>query len=234
MDVSSKNPAGAVDPARAAGWARRQGVLSLGHVSLHEQRRALQQPNGWSRWLAPRRGAKAFDPVPALALAFPVRLYQRDSQRAKPEAKHESGSLKAELSPLLRRSELLLFARAKRSNQEKARPCLRALRTCGTPGPLRRRDFSTRHPCRVEKRRASMRVALRVFPVGSVAAEGDLKSKAQEPRHKQEREREGERKRRSNEKRPASAGRPWDTAGCRTGYATVEERSAAMRSSSGG
>ena len=151
---------------------------------------------------------------------------------AKPEAKHESGSLKAELSPLLRRSELLLFARAKRSNQEKARPCLRALRTCGTPGPLRRRDFSTRHPCRVEKRRTSLCAALRVFPVGSVAAEGDLKSKAQEPRHKRERERE--RKRCSNEKRPASAGRPWATAGCRTGYATVDERSAAMRSSSGG
>jgi len=110
------------------------------------------------RWLAPRRGAKAFDPVPALALAFPGRLYQRDSQRAKPEAKHESGRLKAELSPLLRRSELLLFVRAKRSNQEKHAPASAPSPRSGL-GPLRRRDFSTRHPCLVEKRRASLHVA---------------------------------------------------------------------------
>ncbi|MGE8280729.1 MAG: hypothetical protein ACN6O2_09860, partial [Stenotrophomonas sp.] len=31
-DVSSKNPASAVDPRRAAAWARRQGVLSLGYL----------------------------------------------------------------------------------------------------------------------------------------------------------------------------------------------------------
>ncbi len=114
------------------------------------------------RWLAPRRGAKAFDSVSALALASPKWLCQSDRQRAKAETKHESRRLKAELSPLLRRSELLLFARAKRSNQEKARPAYAptALRAAG---PLRRWDFSTRHPCLVEKRRASMRVALRVF-----------------------------------------------------------------------
>ena len=44
------------------------------------------------------------------------------------------------------------------------------------PGPLRRRDFSTRHPCLVEKRRASLHVALRVIPTGSVATEGDPES----------------------------------------------------------
>ncbi|WP_313255293.1 hypothetical protein [Stenotrophomonas acidaminiphila] len=37
-DVSSKNPAVGVDPARVARRARRQGVLSLGYFSLHEQR----------------------------------------------------------------------------------------------------------------------------------------------------------------------------------------------------
>ncbi len=37
-DVSSKNPAGGVNPARVARRARRQGVLSLGYFSLHEQR----------------------------------------------------------------------------------------------------------------------------------------------------------------------------------------------------
>ena len=37
-DVSSKNPAGGVNPARLARRARRQGVLSLGYFSLHEQR----------------------------------------------------------------------------------------------------------------------------------------------------------------------------------------------------
>ena len=100
----------------------------------------------------------------SFALAFPGRLYQRDSQRAKaetkPEIKHESGSLKAELSPLLRRSELLLFARAKRSNQEKARPCLRAqpaARAGSTPpaGFFDETSMSRRKTTRVHARRPS-------------------------------------------------------------------------------
>ncbi len=71
------------------------------------------------------------------------------------------------------------FARAKKRGPKKARPAYAPSPLRGL-GPLRRRDFSTRHPCLVEKRRASMRVALRVFPVGSVAAEGDpeVKSKS--------------------------------------------------------
>jgi len=174
----------------AAEWTRRaQRVGRVGRACFlwatflcTSKEEPFQQPNGWSRWLAPRRGVKAFDPVSALALAFPGRLYQRDSQRtkaeAKAEAKHESGSLKAELSLLLRRSELLLFARAKRSNQEKHAPASAPCPLRGL-GPLRQRDFSTRHPCLVEKRRASMRVALRVFPAGSVAAEGDPESQKQ-------------------------------------------------------
>ena len=38
MDVSSKNPGGGVNPARAARRARRLGHVSLGYFSLHEQR----------------------------------------------------------------------------------------------------------------------------------------------------------------------------------------------------
>ncbi len=51
--------------------------------------------------------------------------------------------------------EELFFARAKKRGPKKARPACApdALRA---PGPLRRQDFSTRHPCRVEKRRARL------------------------------------------------------------------------------
>ncbi len=45
-DVSSKNPASGVDPRRIATWARRQGVLSLGHVSLHKQRKVCSRAGG--------------------------------------------------------------------------------------------------------------------------------------------------------------------------------------------
>ena len=41
-DVVSKNPAGGVNLERVARKARRQGVLSLGHVSLHEQRKVAR------------------------------------------------------------------------------------------------------------------------------------------------------------------------------------------------
>src|SRR5690606_37421634 len=74
--------------------------------------------------------------------------------------------------------EELSFARAKKRGPKKHAPAFAptALRAAG---PLRRRDFSTRHPCLVEKRRASLHVALRVFPTGSVATErGSGKSKA--------------------------------------------------------
>ena len=76
--------------------------------------------------------------------------------RQRPKAKHESGSLKAELSLLLRRSELLLFARAKRSNQEKHAPASApsvptALRVHSAAG-IFRRDIHVSskndvHPC---------------------------------------------------------------------------------------
>ena len=69
------------------------------------------------RWLAPRRGAKALDSASALAWAPQGRperrpgeacpVDSREIQWANPKAKHESGCLKAKLSLLLRRSELL-------------------------------------------------------------------------------------------------------------------------------
>ena len=61
----------------------------------------------------------------------------------------------------------------RKGSQKKARPAS-APNALRASGPLRRRDFSTRHPCRVEKRRASMHVApCGVLSVGSVAAEGN-------------------------------------------------------------
>jgi hypothetical protein len=74
-DVSSKNPASGVDPRCAAAWARRQGVLSLGHVSLHKQRKVCSPPfrgrkllfshltletTSKSKAFTPRRGASYF------------------------------------------------------------------------------------------------------------------------------------------------------------------------------
>ncbi|MGW8127606.1 MAG: hypothetical protein ACWGG5_04415 [Stenotrophomonas sp.] len=153
-----------------------RGVLSLGYVSLHEQRRALQQPNGWSRWLAAaKQGAKAFAfnlPLYAWPLAWTfvlTRWYKRPGERPEHEGgKHESKGFRS----LLRGASYFSLLVQREVNQEKARPAYApdALRASG---PLRRRDFSTRHPCRVEKRRASLHAALRVIPVGSVAAEGD-------------------------------------------------------------
>ena len=59
-DVVSKNPGGGVNPARGARGARRQGVLSFGYFSLHEQRKLARFPE---------RGAKAFAVTSALRLA---------------------------------------------------------------------------------------------------------------------------------------------------------------------
>jgi len=41
-DVLSKNPVDQADPARNAGGARRQGVLSFGYFSLHKQRKVTR------------------------------------------------------------------------------------------------------------------------------------------------------------------------------------------------
>ena len=66
----------------------------------------------------------------------------------------------------------------RKGNQKKARPAS-APNALRASGPLRRRDFSTRHPCRVENRRAPMHVApCGVLSVGSVAAEGNPKVKS--------------------------------------------------------
>ena len=45
-DVVSKNPAGGVDPRRAAAWAWRQGVFLLVIFSLHKQRKVTRSPKG--------------------------------------------------------------------------------------------------------------------------------------------------------------------------------------------
>jgi len=53
QEVASKNPAGVANFARIAGEARRQGVLSFGYFSLHQQRKVTRPTT--QRW------AKAFD-----------------------------------------------------------------------------------------------------------------------------------------------------------------------------
>jgi len=181
--------------------ARRQGVLSLGHVSLHEQRKVARAPKGSESlcfrfcpcsgflWIEKSESSGRpcqNDGQERQKVRGPKSQSQRarakesepksQSQRARDKAR--SGSLKAELSPLLRRSELLLFARAKRSNQEKARPCLRA-QPAARAGSTPPAGFFDETSCLVEKRRTSMCVALRVFPAGSVAAEGGPEGKSQ-------------------------------------------------------
>src|SRR5690606_35029749 len=60
----SKNPVGGVDPARVAGWARRQGRVSLGHVSLHEQRKVARSCEaGVKALLSSFRFGRCFFPV---------------------------------------------------------------------------------------------------------------------------------------------------------------------------
>ena len=79
--------------------------------------------------------------------------------------------VKARAFAPLRGASTPFFACAKKRGPKKAHPASAPTPLRGA-GPLRQRDFSTRHPCRGEKRRASMHVALRVLPTGSVAAEG--------------------------------------------------------------
>ncbi|MBO9769042.1 hypothetical protein, partial [Xanthomonas phaseoli] len=66
--------------------------------------------------------------------------------------------------------ESLFFACAKKSNQKKAHPVLAPY----APSALRvrksGRNFCKGHPCPLQKRRASMRAALRVVSAGLAAA----------------------------------------------------------------
>ena len=178
MDVSSKNPGGGVNPARAARRARRLGRVSLGYFSLHEQREVTRSCEA---------GAKALLSIfrfHAWPLAWPFDYRVGTDVQGKPEQGREQDQ---RLSlPFGARATLtshsaveeLFFARAKKRGPKKARPAYAPSPLRGL-GPLRRRDFSTRHSCLVEKRRASLHAALRVFPAGSVAAEGDSERQKQ-------------------------------------------------------
>ncbi len=92
-DVSSKNPASGVDPRRIATWARRQGVLSLGHVSLHKQRKVCSRAGGGRKPLililvavalavavAARARARAFTPLRG-ASYFSLLVQRKDNQK---------------------------------------------------------------------------------------------------------------------------------------------------------
>ena len=134
MDVSSKNPGSGVDLERAARKARRQGVLSLGHLSLHKQRKVCSRAEG---------GRKPLILIRPLILTLTAIA-----------ARAESGARARAFTPLRGASHFSLLVQRK-SNQKKAHPA-----SAPTPlrdaDPLRRRDFSTIHPCIVEKRRTSM------------------------------------------------------------------------------
>src|SRR5690606_35742908 len=93
MDVVSKNPGGGVDPRHAVPWARRQGVLSFGYLFFARAKKSSSLPD---------RGAKAFAPASFHCLAFPF-----PRNLIPPREGGNSQGMKAKLSLLLRRSELL-------------------------------------------------------------------------------------------------------------------------------
>ncbi|TQS97913.1 hypothetical protein EIJ12_22720 [Xanthomonas perforans] len=85
--------------------------------------------------------------------------------------------------------ESLFFACAKKSNQKKAHPVLAP----SAPTALRvrksGRNFCKGHPCPLQKRRASMRAALRVVSAGLAAAvwgPGEARSQSEAQRQKAE------------------------------------------------
>ncbi len=158
-------------------------MLSLGYFSLHEQREVTRSCEAGAKALL---SSFRFHAWP---LAWPFDYRVGTGIQGKPEQGREQDQ---RLSlPFGARATLtshsaveeLFFARAKKRGPKKARPAYAPSPLRGL-GPLRRRDFSTRHPCLVEKRRASLCVALRVFPGGSVAAEGDTESPRQQPKPK--------------------------------------------------
>ena len=128
MDVSSKNPAGGVDPARRAGWARRQGRVSLGYFSLHEQREVTRSCEA---------GAKALLSIfrfHAWPLAWPFDYRVGTDVQGKPEQGREQDQ----------RLSLSFGARAtflcscKETWPKESTPCLRARRATragSTPPP---------------------------------------------------------------------------------------------------
>ena len=102
-DVVSKNPAGGVNPTRVARWVRRQGVLSFGYLFFARAKKSSSLPKG---------GRKP------LILLMPLSCLSVMEKKGNSQGK----SLTIKLSLLLRRSESLFFACAKKSNQKKAEP----------------------------------------------------------------------------------------------------------------
>jgi len=144
------------EPMRRSRVGSRPARVSLGYFSLHEQREVTRSCEAGVKALP---SSFRFSSMPGL-LSFCFR-----------KAKAMAGTESRAFAPLRGASYFSLPVQRKAS-QKKARPAC-APDALSAPGPLHQRDFSTRHPCPVEKRRASLHAALRVFPTGSVAAEGD-------------------------------------------------------------
>lgn len=140
------------EPMRRSRIGSRPARVSLGYFSLHEQREVSRSC---------KAGVKAS-----------LSSFRLGGCILKSEA---ATGAKSRAFASLRDASYFSLLVQRKASQKKTRPASApgALRASG---PLRRRDFSTRHPCRVEKRRASMHAALRVVPTGSVAAEGSTES----------------------------------------------------------
>ncbi|GEM_PF-1103824 len=167
------------EPAGAARRIASRPVLSLGYFSLHEQREVTRSCEA---------GVKALLQAPAFMLCLWISRLSaghgslgRRSGRpwgAQAMAEAESGAF----APLRGASHLPCSCKEtwpeggafQQPNGWSIRPCLSAFRTSGTPGPLRRRDFSTRPSCDAagagavaSRRQPAHRgeAVLRLFPV---------------------------------------------------------------------
>ena len=155
----------------AAQWTRgaqRRGrggraCFLLVSFSLHEQRKVTRSP----------KGSESSGSGLRTCLGSHVRTSRATTTKAKAFAP-------------LRGASAPFFACAKKRGPKKAHPAY-APSALRATGPLHWQDFSTRHPCLVEKRRTSVCVApFGVLSASSVAAEGN----PVEPEQQQEQEQE--------------------------------------------
>jgi len=177
------NPAGGVDPRHAVPWARRQGRAFSWLLLFARAKR--------SNSLLRSRGESSAFKLSLLALPLArstdflatALVRTPGSSLLAIQGKPEQGQKQNQGLSLPFGARATFLCSCKETWPKESTPCLRALRACGTPGPLRRRDFSTRHPCRVEKRRASMHVA----PAGSCPSAPSLRKGpgSQKPGQKQ-------------------------------------------------
>ncbi len=128
-------------PASRSGVGAEAGCVSFGYLFFAQAKKSNSLPEGerkpWLQLLLPKPKPK---PVP-MPVPVPVQSFRPPSARERTLTSHSA-------------VERLFFACAKKGGPKKAHPAYAPSARCA-PGPLRCRDFSTIHPCIVEKRRAS-------------------------------------------------------------------------------